>query len=86
VKIKQMPKFERQYRKWLKVNGKICGRIDELIQAATLCPFVGVGKPKKLLEGKDVYSRRIDRRHRLIYAVRDDIIYLVSCYGHYDDH
>ena len=33
------------------------------------------------------YSRRITRKHRIVYSVKDDIltVYVVSVYGHYSD-
>lgn len=51
-------------------------------------PRTGSGKPEKLkheLEG--FYSRRIDRKHRMVYEIEDEIVTVVvlSAYSHYDD-
>ncbi len=45
----------------------------------------GIGKPEYLKGNMSGYmSRRITDKHRLIYQVENDILYLISCYGHYD--
>ena len=51
-------------------------------------PRVGTGHPEQLsgdLSGK--WSRRINKKHRLIYEIRDQevIVIVISAYGHYTD-
>ena len=72
-----------------KEEGKILAKVLELISdimAHPENPGVGLGKPE-LLKGElnGYYSRRITEKHRLIYKVEKNILYIVSCYGHYDD-
>ena len=58
--------------------------INDLIDACVANPFKGIGKPEPLkgnLTG--LWSRRIDREHRLVYAVESDLIYIVACRYHY---
>jgi len=46
----------------------------------------GLGKPEPLkgnLGG--MWSRRIDEVNRIVYYEQDDIIYIISCRGHYND-
>ena len=43
-----------------------------------------IGKPERL-KHQDGYSRRINDEHRLIYEVKENIIAVKSCKGHYDD-
>lgn len=48
--------------------------------------FDGEGKPEALkgnLTG--LWSRRIDDKNRLVYAVEDDYVIIIFCFGHYDD-
>ena len=48
--------------------------------------FDGIGKPEPLrgnLSG--FWSRRIDDANRLVYRVKDGVLEIVSCKGHYDD-
>ena len=47
-------------------------------------PFTGLGKPEALkhhLTG--LWSRRINKEHRLIYEISDDRILILSAKGHY---
>ena len=51
-------------------------------------PYTGTGQPEPLRGNRaGQWSRRISRKHRLVYMVEDDIIevYILSSYGHYDD-
>ncbi|WP_203967778.1 Txe/YoeB family addiction module toxin [Capnocytophaga stomatis] len=52
-------------------------------------PTTGIGQVE-LLKGygeRNVYSRRIDKKHRLIYEVFEEekCVEILSAYGHYDD-
>ena len=51
-------------------------------------PRTGTGHPEQLsgnFSGK--WSRRITKKHRLIYEIRDQevIVIVISAYGHYSD-
>ncbi len=47
-------------------------------------PFTGTGKPEPLKHSlSGLWSRRINKEHRLIYQVEDDIVYILSAKGHY---
>jgi toxin YoeB len=72
------------YQHWQQEDSKQRVKINELIDACLADPFKGIGKPEPLkgnLTG--LWSRRIDREHRLVYAVEDDVIYIVACRYHY---
>ena len=72
------------YQSMLKDVPKLVPKINELIDACIADPFKGIGKPEPLkgnLTG--LWSRRIDREHRLVYAVQDDTIHVVACRYHY---
>lgn len=59
-------------------------RINQLIRDIEHGPFSGIGKPEQLkhqLPG--FWSRRIDDRHRLVYAVDNGIILIAQCRDHY---
>lgn len=70
---------------WKKVNNVIVlKKIRKLLEVIIETPFEGIGKPELLkynLAG--CWSRRIDREHRLIYEVNDDLITVLSMKGHY---
>lgn len=47
-------------------------------------PFVGIGKPEALkysLSG--AWSGRLNKEHRLIYEVVNNVVYILSVRGHY---
>ncbi len=44
----------------------------------------GIGKPERL-KHQSAWSRRIDKEHRLVYEVEENIIKVKSCKGHYED-
>lgn len=48
--------------------------------------FEGIGKPEPLKgELSGFWSRRIDDVNRLVYRVKDHVLEIVSCKGHYED-
>ncbi|MDR0393772.1 MAG: Txe/YoeB family addiction module toxin [Tannerella sp.] len=66
----------------------IINKIDTLIDELREHPTTGTGKPEPLRgDRKGEWSRRINKEHRLIYEIQEDVItvVLVSAYGHYDD-
>lgn len=68
-----------------KLGAKVWELIEDILKNVHT-PMSGIGKPEALknkLSG--FYSRRITDKHRLIYKVSGDKLYLVSCYGHYED-
>ena len=51
-------------------------------------PRTGTGRPEQLQgEPHGRWSRRITRKHRLVYEIRDRevIVLVLTAYGHYDD-
>ncbi|MEX8548950.1 MAG: Txe/YoeB family addiction module toxin [Mucilaginibacter sp.] len=65
-------------------NAKLVFKIFELITDIQKTPFEGLGKPEPLKSNFSGYwSRRINDEHRLIYAVKESVIEIVKCYGHY---
>ena len=60
----------------------------QLIQELQKHPTTGTGKPEPLKGDRaGQWSRRISKKHRLIYEIREEIItvLVLSSYGHYDD-
>ncbi len=67
---------------------KLLHKIGVLLEELKEHPRTGTGQPQKLkhdLEG--FYSRRINKKHRLIYEIEEEIItvIVVSAYSHYGD-
>ncbi len=63
---------------------KILKRINKLITDTQRSPFEGIGKPEPLRENLAGFrSRRIDDSNRLVYAVDENKLTIISCRYHY---
>lgn len=63
-------------------------KIFALFQELESHPLTGTGHPEPLrYQGTNMWSRRIDKKHRLVYEIKDDelIVIAISAYGHYTD-
>ena len=63
-------------------------KVAELIKELSEHPRTGTGHPEQLrnYEG-EVWSRKLNKKDRLVYEIYDDIIVVVviQALGHYDD-
>jgi toxin YoeB len=72
------------YLYWQTQDRKTLKRINKLIEATLREPFEGIGKPEALRENlSGLWSRRIDETNRLVYAVDDAYLTIISCRFHY---
>lgn len=72
------------YLYWQTQDKKTLKRINKLIADVKRCPFNGIGKPEPLKENlSGFWSRRIDDTNRLVYAIDDSVITVISCHYHY---
>ena len=72
------------YLYWQSQDRKTLKRINKLIEDAKRHPFTGIGKPEPLRENlSGFWSRRIDDTNRLVYAVDEEFITIISCRFHY---
>ena len=72
------------YTYWQTQDKRTLKRINQLVKDMSRNPFEGIGKPEPLkgtLSG--FWSRRIDDENRIVYAVEDENIYIISCREHY---
>ena len=73
------------YTSWQTDDKKILKKINKLIKDIRRNPFSGIGKPEPLkFDLSGLWSRRIDREHRLVYKIKDKEILIYSCRYHYD--
>lgn len=82
--------FDEQFKKdleyWKNANPKKLDRIYKLIEAIIRDPFKGEGYPKPLkYQGSNVWSRDIDKKHRIVYLVGANKIDFLQARFHYDD-
>ena len=72
------------YLYWQKVDKNKFKRINQLNKKIKRNQFEGIGKPEPLKENlKGLWSRRIDKEHRLVYFIDDDSLVIFQCNGHY---
>lgn len=72
------------YFYWQTQDKKTLKRTYKLITDVQRSPFDGIGKPEPLKENlSGFWSRRIDDTNRLVYAVDDKAITVISCRYHY---
>ncbi|WP_071837507.1 Txe/YoeB family addiction module toxin [Serratia symbiotica] len=86
MKIRFTRRAATDFQYWQKNNVKVYERVRLLIKAAHADPFCGIGKPERLRHHKNpaLYSRRIDREHRLVYSVTDGELTVIACRFHYE--
>ena len=72
------------YIYWQSQDKKTLKRINKLIEDTKRHPFEGLGKPEPLRENlSGFWSRRIDDTNRLVSAVDDNFLTIISCRYHY---
>lgn len=72
------------YLYWQVNDKKTLKRINLLINDIKRNPFDGLGKVEPLKNNlSGTFSRRIDDKNRIVYFVSDNIIFIISCKGHY---
>jgi toxin YoeB len=78
------PEFREDLRYWVETDRRTALRIFTLIEAILRDPFIGVGKPEPIkYMGSNVWSRRINQEHRLVYMVGNDRIDFLQARYHY---
>jgi len=83
-KIKFYPQARKDLAFWQKHNPKYLEKIENLLKAIQDNPFEGIGKPEPLQHNlQDYWSRRISNEHRILYEVKNGIILIRKCRGHY---
>jgi len=72
------------YLYWQSQDKKTLKRINKLITGVKRSAFDGIGKPEPLKENlTGFWSRRIDDTNRLVYAIDDNTVTIISCRYHY---
>ncbi len=72
------------YIYWQSTDKKILKRINKLIKETIRSPFEGIGDPEPLKHNwSGFWSRRINKEHRLVYAVEEHALLIAQCRYHY---
>ncbi|TDL99766.1 MAG: Txe/YoeB family addiction module toxin [Flavobacteriaceae bacterium] len=79
-------KAKEDIEKFKKTGNKvILTKILSFSQELAEHPFTGTGKPELLKHNlTGLWSRRLNKEHRLVYKVEGDIVYVLSAFGHYE--
>ena len=73
------------YTSWQSEDKKVLKKINTIIKDIQRNPYKGMGKPEPLkYDLAGLWSRRIDREHRIVYKVINDELLIYSCRYHYD--
>jgi toxin YoeB len=66
-------------------NKNVLSKIAIILYELTEHPFTGSGKPEPLKHNlSGMWSRRINREHRLVYEVFKTAVVVLQAKGHYD--
>ena len=89
VIVNRSPGFSSQFKEdlawWFKQDSQKASKILDLVTAVMQSPFEGIGKPEPLkYMDADIWSRRIDLEHRLVYRVGNTQIDFLACRYHYE--
>ncbi|RNL52371.1 Txe/YoeB family addiction module toxin [Pedobacter jejuensis] len=85
IEKKAKKHLEAQFKSGDKASIK---RIDQIFVELSEHPETGIGQPEKLkYDLTGLWSRKINRKDRMIYQIEDDIVTVtvISALGHYDD-
>ena len=67
-------------------NANAIHKIERIFRELSNTPYTGIGKPEKLKYGlSELWSRRIDKKNRIIYMVNEEIVtvFVLTAKGHY---
>ena len=75
-----------EYMAWQLEDRKVLKSINNLLKDIQRNPFGGLGKPEPL-KGKYAgkWSRRINKKERLVYEISNEMITVIQCKSHYSD-
>ena len=73
----------KDYTAWLADDRRMLKKINDLIKDIQRNPYQGIGKPEPLkYDLSGLWSRRIDREHRLVYKVEKGELHIYACRYH----
>ena len=86
-KIELLPQANKDIQFYWKAGNKVAlKKIQLILKELELHPASGTGQPEQLkYELKGYWSRRIDKKNRLIYRIEEEkvVVIVVSASGHY---
>ena len=86
MRIKLTPYAQREWDKLVRSDRKLALKVEELMREVATDPYFGRGKPEPLkYELAECWSRRINRKDRLVYRVNEEtsVVEVLSMMRHY---
>ena len=78
------PEFLDDLRYWAEKDRRLLLKLLDLVEACLRDPFEGIGKPEPLKHtAPGTWSRRLDKKHRVVYLGSDDNISFLQARYHY---
>jgi toxin YoeB len=82
--LKRTPKAADEIRAWKQIDEKKFLKSRKMCEEMQVDPQKGTGKPEPLKHDFTGYwSRRIDKKNRLVYTFDDDFFYIIQAKDHY---
>lgn len=77
----------KELSKMKKSDAQAYKKFERLIPELQEHPQTGTGKPERLKNLPNMWSRRLGKKNRLLYTIDEDVIVVcvVSAMGHYND-
>ena len=76
--------FLEDLRYWIRTDRKTAQRVLEIVLDVMRDPFSGLGKPEPLkFWASNLWSRRVNLEHRIVYLVGDDRVDFLQARYHY---
>ena len=68
-------------------NKSLVKKVETVFVELSEHPMTGTGKPEQLKHVNNLWSRRLDKKNRMIYTISEEIItvFVISVKGHYGD-
>ena len=86
LRIMFEPDGWEDYECWQNEDRKTLKKVNQLIKSMRWTPFEGPGEPEPLSGPlKGYWSRRINKKDRIVYRVVEDRLEIIQCRLHYDD-
>ena len=69
----------------IRTDKRMAKQVNKLIDDTVRNPFSGLGKPEPLkMELQGFWSRRVDKKNRMVYRVTSEAIEIIAIKGHYE--
>lgn len=85
MEVIYLPIAQEHLEYWIKTDNKLIIKKIRMLQEDIIKNgYKGIGKPEPLKHSLSGYwSRRINKEHRFIYEIENNIVYVYSLKGHY---